>query len=139
MPLPLSCPEAKHLSHTEYHQLKRVQVDHRIASVEGGREGGRRKEGRKEGERKMKGEGEKGMKCSSFISSPPHTRESRLMKRWECLRSSLYARQHKSQNCWNCDVGLSPSLITYAISRVRTKGVRSLCGMCILLVNYNIL
>ena len=91
MPLPPSCPEAKHLSHTEYHQLKRVQVDHRIASVEGGREGGRkggRKEGR-EGGRREKDEGGRRERdevflhhfLPSIISSPPHTRESRLMKR----------------------------------------------------------
>jgi len=54
------------------------------------------------------------------------TSEKRLMKRFPWRRMMLNARQQRSTNFWNCSPGLSPPLITYAMSDVSTNGVRSL-------------
>ena len=54
------------------------------------------------------------------------TSSSRLINKLQFLRSSLYAAQQRSVNFWKLVVGVSPPLITYAISGVRTNGALSL-------------
>jgi len=54
------------------------------------------------------------------------TRPNRLRSRLPWRRTTLNALQHRSTKWWNLAVGLSPPLITYAISDVSTNGVRSL-------------
>ena len=54
------------------------------------------------------------------------TSEKRLMKRFPLRRMMLNARQQRSMKCWKRSPALSPPLITYAMSDVRTNGVRSL-------------
>lgn len=54
------------------------------------------------------------------------TRPSRLRNRCVCFRIRLYASQHKSTKSWKRLDGLSPPLMTYAMSEVKTNGARSL-------------
>lgn len=55
-----------------------------------------------------------------------HTRPSRLRNRCACLRIRLYASQQRSTKSWKRLDGLSPPLMTNAMSEVKTKGARSL-------------
>ena len=74
-----------------------------------------------------------------FRTSPERrlTSEKRFRKRLPCCLRTFRARQHRSTKLWNFRLGLSPPLITYAMSDVKTNGTRSLKrNVCISYMSY---